>query len=134
MTERNEQRRERSKIEQALGLIPAYREMDPDSTNSNGELYEKLRTIEEAYQQLADTGVDVEEELRERRYQIMDCAISEIGLHLDILGGAVENRTGDLADGVGLNALQNATRALSKYARKVFHPEDLNDDFTFPED
>jgi len=85
---------EKSPLEKALEQVPSYKQMQDaiGDTTDFPEVYKALRSVEKAYEQLQQAGVNVQEQLTERRYQIAEMVTEVIHNDLDILHNYLKDR------------------------------------------
>jgi len=133
---------EKSNLEKALELVPDYETLKDLEDFSSSRIYQKLRIVEKAYEQLAESGVDVSEQLRERRYQIAQLALNTldatIGGDIDCI---IKDRESEV-EGAGLHEYKpqiiECATLLDRYLRKLY-PKHFTDaesksvDELFPE-
>jgi len=91
---------EKTPMEKALEKVPSAREMieeigKGDDTIDFPEAYQTLRTVESAYVHLEELGLDVADQLKERRYQIAEMAAHVLLTDLDELVHAIKARNMD---------------------------------------
>ena len=90
---------DKTPMEQVLEGVPSARQMiDQISTDGNldfPEAYKTLRNVEAAYEQLAEQGLDVAEQLKEKRYQIAEMAAHVMLADLENLVFAIATRLVD---------------------------------------
>jgi len=121
--ERGRREREESPIEKALRLMPNLRDMTAEdgAIKHEGDTYYPfmiLRATEKAYEQLQALGVDVSEQLRERRYQILQHIIESMQYCLggDVIEG-VKERTHYVPYDIG--SLREGVKLMEEYVRKL---------------
>jgi hypothetical protein len=110
--------RENSDIVKALEMMPSYRElagMEPVGA------YKVIRQVERAYEQLQALGVDVSEQLRERRYQVLEVAFDALNCEIELSGlkEHVEKRDVFGFETFNPNTVEKAIALIIEYTRKI---------------
>jgi len=142
MTEKSEQGREgqkKSAIELALDEMPHFREIEsvyPDDDHR----YQVMRKMERAYEQLQQAGHDVQNNLEQRRYDLLDAALyaleySRIDLIRDLIKDRNEDKLkqGFSIDGIYVGLMKSAIDLIGEQLTKMF-PEVEIEEYNFLEE
>lgn len=142
MTDEEDKQRkmqEKSAIELALDEMPHFREIEnvyPDDDHR----YQVMRKMERAYEQLQQAGHEVQNNLKQRRYDLLDAALyaleySRIDLIRDLIKGRDEDKLkqGFSIDGICVGLMKSAVDLIGEQITKML-PEVETDEYNFLEE
>ncbi len=119
-----EQRRKESAVVKALETLPKLEDLKKSNLHENapGESYRAIRRVEKAYEELREQGQDVAEELRERRYQLLEHVAEELHTFVNSILVDARGRVKDVGQSTVLNmdGAETAVARIREYLGKLF--------------
>jgi hypothetical protein len=104
-------------VTKALEDIPSYKQINKDVDESGHTAFCKLRQVERAYEQLQNSGVDISDQLRERRYQILETVFECVYDNIEDVYEEVKSRQ-EIRE-MSIPALKRAVGLLEEYVQKI---------------